>query len=116
MKCSATASIRRRVCAGARGPIFFWTKRQPPNSADSIESLTYYLWLTFRLLVDSLRVYGVDVAAGAVLFAVVSLWPAARGYRRNKRMAPVFAWGALSFGLMALAAISLYLHFHSGDL
>lgn len=68
------------------------------------------------LLVESLRVYGVDVAAVAVLFAVVSLWPAARGYRRSKRITPVFAWGSLSFGLLALAAASLYLHFHRGDL
>lgn len=100
----------------ARAPISSWTKRPPPNSADSIESLTYYLWLSFRLLVDSLRVYGVDVAAGAVLLAAISLWPAARGYRRSKRITPVFAWGAFSFGLLALAAISLYLHFHRGDL
>lgn len=68
------------------------------------------------MLVEALRVYGVDVAAGAVLLAVLSLLPAARGYRRTKRITPVFAWGALSFGLVALAAISLYLHFHHGPL
>jgi len=67
-------------------------------------------------LVETLQVYGVDVAAGAVLLSVVSLWPAARGYRLSKRITPVFDWGALSFGLLALAAIALYLHFHRGDL
>lgn len=65
---------------------------------------------------ETLQVYGVDIAAGSVLLALLSLWPAARGYRRTQRIAPVFAWGALSFGLLALAAVALYLHLHRGPL
>ncbi|MBN9420172.1 MAG: hypothetical protein J0I12_32280 [Candidatus Eremiobacteraeota bacterium] len=63
------------------------------------------------MVVETLRVYGVDVAAAAVLLAVVSLLPAARGYRRSKRITPVFAWGSLAIMLLAIAAIALYLRF-----
>jgi hypothetical protein len=65
---------------------------------------------------DFLRVYGVDVAAFCVLFAVISLGPAARGYRRSKRISHVFAWGSLSFAFLAFAGISLWIRFHPGDL
>ncbi|MFN8611068.1 MAG: hypothetical protein U0931_26230 [Vulcanimicrobiota bacterium] len=68
------------------------------------------------MLLDALRVYGVDVAAFCLLFSVVSLWPAARGYRRSKRVTPVFAWGALSFFLLAMSGVSLWIRFHPGDL
>ena len=68
------------------------------------------------MLLDSLRVYGVDVAAFCILLSAVSLWPAARGYRRTKRISHVFAWGSLSFSLLAFAGISLWIRFHPGDL
>ena len=63
------------------------------------------------MVVETLRVYGVDVAAGAVLLAVLSLLPAARGYRRHRRITLVFAWGSLTIMLLAVAAIALYLRF-----
>ena len=63
------------------------------------------------MVVETLRVYGVDVAAAAVLLAVVSLLPAARGYRRSKRITPVFAWGSFTIMLLAVAAVALYLRF-----
>lgn len=95
----------------ARALTSSWIRRRLPNSADSIQALTYYLWLCFTIVVETLRVYGVDVAAASVLLAVICLLPAARGYRRTKRVTPVFAWGSLAIMSLAVGAIALYLRF-----